>query len=100
MTTITRYRGRTSLAISLIAAMLLALPLHSVRATSTTGDSQIFVGRGGAASGPFILLGGRYAVQVEALYNSLWDPDQTGECFFSAYMYGVTPSRQVIHVPL
>jgi hypothetical protein len=34
MTTITRYRGRTSIAISLITALLLALPLRSVRADS------------------------------------------------------------------
>ena len=36
MTTITRYRGRTGLAISLIAALALAVPVHRVRADTAT----------------------------------------------------------------
>src|SRR3954468_7173100 len=80
MTTTTRHRGRMSIAISLIAALLLALPLHSVRADTNPNPGIVPPDTAGTVTGN--TYGGwsaawwQYVSSIPASDNPLLD--QTG----------------------
>ncbi|HEY8285201.1 MAG TPA: hypothetical protein VIJ28_12535 [Chloroflexota bacterium] len=63
--------------------------------SSRAADGRFFLGHGGAVPGPFRLDGGKYEINVWANYNSGYDANNSGTCFFTAYMNGVEQPRFV-----
>src|SRR5437764_1352063 len=102
MTTITRHRGRMSIALSFIAALLLALPLYSVRADSNS-NLVVQPGTANAVSGNTYVgwsgLWWQFVSSIPATDNPLLD--QTGaDCTVGQsgsvwFLVGVSTSGRV-----
>jgi hypothetical protein len=99
MTTITWYRGRTSLALSLIAALLLAVPVHGVRAASSLSFSNTPLLRPNGNSEPEISIGTNGAMAMVGL-QWLFDPTSFGTNLWTG-PFGSTPTfRGIIDAAL
>jgi hypothetical protein len=96
MTTITQYRGRTSLAISLIAALALAVPVQRARADTATivpiGTTTL-----GLTYGQWGAAWWQYVFSIPVPTNPLFDQtgincgvDQSGPVFFLVGVINVT----------